>query len=39
MILNPKGVEAEKDLKKCAQVIMDAAGLDSELYRLGNTKA
>ncbi|XP_040163711.1 myosin heavy chain, muscle isoform X17 [Anopheles arabiensis] len=38
MILNPKGVEAEKDLKKCAQVIMDAAGLDSELYRLGNTK-
>ncbi|XP_052893947.1 myosin heavy chain, muscle isoform X1 [Anopheles moucheti] len=38
MILNPKGVEAEKDLKKTAQVIMDAAGLDSELYRLGNTK-
>ncbi|XP_035909610.1 myosin heavy chain, muscle isoform X32 [Anopheles stephensi] len=38
MILNPKGVESEKDLKKCAQVIMDAAGLDSELYRLGNTK-
>ncbi|XP_052864969.1 myosin heavy chain, muscle isoform X6 [Anopheles cruzii] len=38
MILNPKGVEGEKDEKKCAQIVMDAVGLDTELYRLGNTK-
>lgn len=38
-ILNPKGVDAEKDPKKIAQVVLDAVSLDAELYRLGNTKA
>ena len=38
-ILNPKAVEGEKDPQKCAQVILDAIGLEAELYRLGNTKA
>lgn len=38
-ILNPKGVEAEKDPKKIAQCIVDSVHLDGENYRLGNTKA
>lgn len=38
-ILNPKAVDAEKDPKKIAQVVLDAVSLDAELYRLGNTKA
>lgn len=38
-ILNPKAVDAEKDPKKIAQVILDAVHLDVENYRLGNTKA
>lgn len=38
-ILNPKAVAGEKDLKKVAQVILDAVHLDPENYRLGNTKA
>lgn len=38
-ILNPKAAEAEKDPMKVAQVILEASGLDTESYRLGNTKA
>lgn len=38
-ILNPKQAEAQTDPKKCAEVILDAAGLDADLFRLGNTKA
>lgn len=38
-ILNPKGVDAEKEPKKIAAAILDVSGLDPELYRLGNTKA
>ena len=41
-LLNPKGVNELKDSKepkKTAQCIVDAVGLDAELYRLGNTKA
>lgn len=38
-ILNPKGVEEQKEPKKIAQVILDAVKLDVESYRLGNTKA
>lgn len=38
-ILNPAAVTKESDPKKCAQHILDASGLDSELYRLGHTKA
>ncbi|XP_039445225.1 myosin heavy chain, muscle isoform X10 [Culex pipiens pallens] len=37
-ILNPKAAEAEKDPMKVAQVILEASGLDTESYRLGNTK-
>ncbi|XP_074040836.1 myosin heavy chain isoform X47 [Leptinotarsa decemlineata] len=37
-ILNPAGVSKESDPKKCGQIILDASGLDSELYRLGHTK-
>ncbi|XP_057653589.1 myosin heavy chain, muscle isoform X44 [Diorhabda carinulata] len=37
-ILNPAGVSKESDPKKCAAVILDATGLDSESYRLGHTK-
>ncbi|XP_018322124.1 myosin heavy chain, muscle isoform X19 [Agrilus planipennis] len=37
-ILSPKEVDKESDPKKCAQVILDASALDSELYRLGHTK-
>lgn len=38
-ILNPAGVNAQKDIKKVASVILDTSALDPELYRLGNTKA
>lgn len=38
-ILAPKDVsEAGDDHKKVAKVCFDKAGLDEELYRLGNTK-
>ncbi|XP_055644606.1 myosin heavy chain, muscle isoform X14 [Toxorhynchites rutilus septentrionalis] len=37
-ILNPKGADQEPDPKKCAQCILDAVGLDQEMYRLGNSK-
>lgn len=37
-ILNPSGVAKEADPKKCADIILQATGLDSELYRLGHTK-
>lgn len=38
-ILNPTPVSKEKDPQKAAQLILDAAALDAELYRLGHTKA
>lgn len=38
-ILNPAAVEKEKDPQKAAQHILDAAGLDADLFRLGHTKA
>lgn len=38
-ILNPAAVDKESDLKKAAQLILDATGLDAETYRLGHTKA
>lgn len=38
-ILNPGPVGKEKDPQKAAQIILDAAALDAELYRLGHTKA
>lgn len=38
-ILNPKAAEAEKDPAKVAKVILESIGLDTESYRLGNTKA
>lgn len=38
-ILNPAAVSKQSDPKKCAEVILDSSGLDSELYRLGHTKA
>ncbi|XP_055547297.1 myosin heavy chain, muscle isoform X12 [Wyeomyia smithii] len=37
-ILNPKEADQQKDPKKCADCILTAVGLDSEMYRLGNTK-
>uniref|UniRef100_A0AAR5QAC2 Myosin heavy chain, muscle n=1 Tax=Dendroctonus ponderosae TaxID=77166 RepID=A0AAR5QAC2_DENPD len=37
-ILNPSGASKEPDTKKCADIILQATGLDSELYRLGHTK-
>ncbi|XP_058451351.1 myosin heavy chain, muscle isoform X12 [Malaya genurostris] len=37
-ILNPKEVETKKDPKACAECILNAVGLDTEMYRLGNTK-
>ncbi|XP_060521422.1 myosin heavy chain, muscle isoform X41 [Cylas formicarius] len=37
-ILNPTAVSKESDPKKCADHILQATGLDSELYRLGHTK-
>ncbi|CAG9830707.1 unnamed protein product [Diabrotica balteata] len=37
-ILNPAAVSKESDPKKCAALILDASGLDAELYRLGHTK-
>ncbi|XP_050503325.1 myosin heavy chain, muscle isoform X7 [Diabrotica virgifera virgifera] len=37
-ILNPAAVSKESDPKKCAEHILDASGLDAELYRLGHTK-
>ncbi|KAG5864672.1 hypothetical protein JTB14_025102 [Gonioctena quinquepunctata] len=37
-ILNPAAATKESDPQKCAQVILDASGLDAELYRLGHTK-
>uniref|UniRef100_A0A1Q3G4M4 Putative myosin class i heavy chain n=1 Tax=Culex tarsalis TaxID=7177 RepID=A0A1Q3G4M4_CULTA len=37
-ILNPKAAEAEKDPAKVAKVILESIGLDTESYRLGNTK-
>lgn len=37
-ILNPKEVSKESDPKKCAELILNASGLDTELYRLGHTK-
>ncbi|CAH1100618.1 unnamed protein product [Psylliodes chrysocephalus] len=37
-ILNPAAVTKESDPKKCAALILDASGLDAELYRLGHTK-
>ncbi|KAI4456287.1 myosin heavy chain non-muscle [Holotrichia oblita] len=38
-ILNPGPVSKEKDPQKAAAIILDAAALDAELYRLGHTKA
>lgn len=38
-ILNPAEVAKQTDPKKCAEAILDATGLDPELYRLGHTKA
>lgn len=38
-ILCSKAVEAEPDLKKAAQLILETTGLDPESYRIGNTKA
>lgn len=38
-ILNPAAVSKQADPKKCAEVILEASGLDAELYRLGHTKA
>ncbi|XP_065090268.1 myosin heavy chain, muscle isoform X29 [Ochlerotatus camptorhynchus] len=37
-ILNPKAADQEKDEKKCADLILQAVGLDTESFRLGNTK-
>ncbi|XP_049825607.1 myosin heavy chain, muscle isoform X1 [Aethina tumida] len=37
-ILNPAAVSKESDPKKCADLILQASGLDAELYRLGHTK-
>ncbi|XP_026481130.1 myosin heavy chain, muscle-like isoform X5 [Ctenocephalides felis] len=37
-ILNPAEVAKQTDPKKCAEAILDATGLDTELYRLGHTK-
>uniref|UniRef100_A0A6M2DLP3 Putative myosin class i heavy chain n=1 Tax=Xenopsylla cheopis TaxID=163159 RepID=A0A6M2DLP3_XENCH len=37
-ILNPAEVAKQTDPKKCAEAILDATGLDPELYRLGHTK-
>lgn len=38
-ILNPKAADQEKDEKKVADLILQAVGLDTESFRLGNTKA
>lgn len=38
-ILDPQGASKQSDPQKCAEVILNATGLDSELYRLGHTKA
>lgn len=38
-ILNPKAVCDVADEKKCAELILDASGLDADLFRLGKTKA
>lgn len=38
-ILNPTAVSKQPDPKKCAELILDASGLDSDLFRLGHTKA
>ncbi|KAK6638239.1 hypothetical protein RUM44_008668 [Polyplax serrata] len=37
-ILSPKEVSKESDPKKCAEIILTATQLDTELYRLGHTK-
>nr|XP_015837783.1 PREDICTED: myosin heavy chain, muscle isoform X12 [Tribolium castaneum] len=37
-ILNPAAVDKESDPKKCADLILQATGLDADLYRLGHTK-
>ncbi|CAH1958784.1 unnamed protein product [Acanthoscelides obtectus] len=37
-ILNPAGAQKESDPKKCAGVILEATGLEADLYRLGHTK-
>ncbi|CAH0564840.1 unnamed protein product [Brassicogethes aeneus] len=37
-ILNPAAVAKESDPKKCADLILQASGLDQELFRLGHTK-
>ncbi|XP_068914293.1 myosin heavy chain, muscle isoform X11 [Tenebrio molitor] len=37
-ILNPVAVTKEPDPQKCAGFILEATGLDSDLYRLGHTK-
>uniref|UniRef100_A0A1Q3G4C2 Putative myosin class i heavy chain n=1 Tax=Culex tarsalis TaxID=7177 RepID=A0A1Q3G4C2_CULTA len=37
-ILNPKATKAEKDPKKAAKNSLEAIGLDTESYRIGNTK-
>jgi len=36
--LNPAAASKESDPKKCADVILQATGLDPDMYRLGHTK-
>lgn len=38
-ILNPAGVEKSADEKGAADAVMQATGLDADLFRLGHTKA
>ncbi|XP_037817594.1 myosin heavy chain, muscle isoform X4 [Lucilia sericata] len=37
-ILNPKGIKDLEDPKKCSKILIESTELDSDLYRLGNTK-